>query len=254
MPIHSNPLSKLPPNAHGESDIYLLPLLSTIQLRAWLTVSLWRDVLYPGPASTHAGIIAATVDRHRKSLLEDEDCRITSIVGCEDPEVGEPWLPVGFVKYGLVADGNRRWMEMAETREWTPGTHVPFITWFWPRLLGVRRRYGEELGRYVFVEILAVEPQWQRKGVGALCMEEVCREADEKGWPCLLEGTEEGRGLYEKWGFEVREELWLDLARWKPVEGEGADQGESWRGEGAKNGEGEGWYRMVVMVRPAKGQ
>ncbi|ETN43064.1 uncharacterized protein HMPREF1541_02222 [Cyphellophora europaea CBS 101466] len=253
MPLHLNPLSKSPPNPAGESDIYLLPALSAIQLRAWLSTPLY-SAIYPGPPSTHPGIVDSSVKRHRRALLSDPTYHFVSLVGCHDPEVGEPWQVVAFVKYAVLeyADANAveagKVKARGEEREWAEGTNVALANWVWGAVVGVREKYGEELGRYVLVDILATEPGWQRQGAGRMLMQEVCREADERGWPCLLEGSEEGRRLYEQMGFVAREEIWVDMGRWEG----GKDKGEGWRGEGAREGVGEGWYRMVVMTRAAR--
>lgn len=252
MPLHLNALSKDPPNEAGESDIYLLPAISAIHLRAWLGTTLYRTI-YPGPPSTHPGIIESNVVRHKKALLEDPDYRITSLVGCHDPEVGEEWKVVAFVKYALFDHEARKGREKGmqeEPRVWPEGTHVGVIDYFYPRLLEGRERWGEKLGKYVFVDILATDPEWQRMGAGKMLMESVIEEADRLGWPCFLEGSEEGMKLYESLGFVKQEAILVDLARWEG----GGDKGEGWRGEGAKEGEGEGWYRLTRMTRPAKGE
>lgn len=224
-----------------------------------------NSVVYNGPPSTHPGIVQFNVGRHRKSLLEDEGCRVVSCVGSREPEVGEPWEAVGLVKYKFVdaqenqAEGKQREEGRQEEGEkvqeighdWPEGINRPLMREFWPRLTEVRERYKRELGSYVFVDTLAVEPEWQGQGAGRLLMEEVCKEADERGWESMLEATEEGVRLYEKMGFVEREKLWVDLGRWEG----GGDRGVCWRREGGLDqgeGVGEGWCAMVIMVRPAK--
>ena len=119
---------------------------------------------------------------------------------------------------------------------------------FWGRIAEARHRYGRQLGRHIDVEILATLPEYQRMGAGRLLMEAVCAEADRLGLPAYLEGSEEGRRLYEAAGFEGKEDLWTDLTRWE----DGKDRGKEWRGDGVKEGVGEGWYNQMIMLRPAK--
>ena len=252
--LHLNPLSKAPPSpsTNHESDLYLLPAISAVQLRAWLSAGLWQT-MYCGPPSTHPGIIEANIKRHRKSLLEEDEYRITSCVGCHEPEVGEEWSVVGFIKYRIAnREGEAKENAVAEKRTFPEGVHLGMIEWLWPKLMEGRARFDRELGgKYVFVETLATDPNWQRCGAGKLLMEEACAEADRRGWPAWLEATPEGRRLYEQVGFVAKEELWVDLARWEGA----ADKGEGWRGkngEAWKEGEGEGWYLMSMMVREAR--
>lgn len=277
MPLHLNPLSKDGPsdlNNH-ESDLYLLPALGALQLRAMLLTPL-NAAIYCGPPSTHPGIAESNALRHKKALLEDDEYRITSCVGSHMPEVGEEWVPVAFVKYKLregrkqaATNGNGKGhgeevsqdavqaveapagqiaKQPAEQRTWAEGTHVPMVEFLWPRMLAIREKYDRELGNYLFVDILATDPDWQRMGAGKMLMEEVCNEADRRGWPAWLEGTQEGVRLYEKMGFVGKERIWVDLERWKG----GADRGEDWDGAGRKEGEGKGWYELLIMVREPK--
>jgi GNAT superfamily N-acetyltransferase len=279
MPIHLNPLSKVPPSGatNHESDVYLLPAISTIHFYALLCTKL-HQTLYPGPKSTHPGIIEANLQRNRKALLDDPEYQITTCVGCHDPEVGEEWNVVGFVKY-LVKEGRRgnatagkqvengegkgqeepvgvpapppaEVPKLEEKRVWPEGTHTALVEHLWPKLLAVRQKYDKELQDYIFVDILGTDPAWQRQGVGKLLMEdEVCKVADQKGIPVWLEATQEGRGLYQKLGFVEKEKIWVDLGRWE----NGQDKGEGWRGEGkGEEGEGEGWYVLVIMVRDVR--
>ena len=156
---------------------------------------------------------------------------------------------IAFLKYHVfdsVAELEAR--TDAGKREWPEGTHVEMVEEFWARIADARQRYGRLLGRHVDVEILATLPEYQRMGAGRLLMEAACAEADRMGLPAYLEGSQEGRRLYEAAGFVGKEDLWVDLPRWA----DGKDKGRDWRGKGAKEGEGEGWYNQMIMLRPAK--
>jgi ribosomal protein S18 acetylase RimI-like enzyme len=78
-----------------------------------------------------------------------------------------------------------------------------------------------------------VAPSCQRQGVGTLLLEEVLRDADEKGLQSVLGASPMGRGLYEKQGFVSVGELEKNL----------------WEYEG---GEGMGNFKHCIMRRPAK--
>ena len=72
------------------------------------------------------------------------------------------------------------------------------------------------------------------------------RMADEAGLPSYLESSPVGMSVYQRAGFEVVGGFWFDYAAYA---GEGGER----RGrEGGKEGEGEGWYREVFMIRPAR--
>lgn len=80
--------------------------------------------------------------------------------------------------------------------------------------------------------VLIVSPQHQRKGIGALLLEDGLREADVQGLQVVLGASPEGIGLYRKYGFVDFEVMDLNL----------------WEYEG---GEGMGIARHVVMHRPS---
>jgi predicted N-acetyltransferase YhbS len=47
----------------------------------------------------------------------------------------------------------------------------------------------------------SVHPDHQRRGVGSVLLEYGVRKADELGIECFVEATDEGMGLYKKFGF-----------------------------------------------------
>ncbi|KAF4776594.1 acetyltransferase [Colletotrichum scovillei] len=57
--------------------------------------------------------------------------------------------------------------------------------------------------KYVYCHIIAVKPEHQRKGVGALLTKWGLDMAELAGLPVYLESSEEGFGLYKRLGFEV---------------------------------------------------
>ena len=236
MPFHLNLLSKLPPNHASESDIYLIPTLAHIQLSAWLTSPLNRTI-YPGPPSTHPAIENSMIARHKDSLLNDPTCQFISLLHCEEPEVGEPWKVIAFLMYHVFNSAEELEARTdAGKREWPEGTNVAMVEEVWERIAEARHRYGKQLGRHVDVEILATLPEYQRMGAGRLLMEAVCAEADRLGLPAYLEGSQEGRRLYEAAGFVGKEDLWIDLARWE----DGKDRGREWREGDVKEAVGGG--------------
>ena len=71
--------------------------------------------------------------------------------------------------------------------------------------------------------------------------------ADEMRLPCYLESSPVGIGVYRRAEFEVVGGFWFDYKAYAGEEG-----GEKEGREGKVEGEGEGWYREVFMIRPAR--
>ena len=90
---------------------------------------------------------------------------------------------------------------------------------------------------YAFCYVCAVEPEWQRKGVGRRLLQWGLDEADKRGWQAYIDATPEGVGLYKKLGWKERERLVVDLRDW------------GWVGK-----EDDRWSVTVHLVREAKGR
>jgi len=70
------------------------------------------------------------------------------------------------------------------------------------KALGRDRR--EILGgkAYYLLNVLAVDPAYHRKGIGAMHLKWGLDQADELGVPAFLEASPYGQPLYARWGFE----------------------------------------------------
>jgi len=55
---------------------------------------------------------------------------------------------------------------------------------------------------YCLLNVLAVDPKYHRKGIGAIHLKWGLDQADELGLPAFLEASPYGQPLYAKWGFE----------------------------------------------------
>ncbi|PVI03776.1 acyl-CoA N-acyltransferase [Periconia macrospinosa] len=71
-------------------------------------------------------------------------------------------------------------------------------------LARVRRKY---MGTkpFVFLSLLVVHPDHQRRGAGAQLLQWGIEKADELRLPCFLESSDAGKPLYLKYGFEPLE-------------------------------------------------
>jgi ribosomal protein S18 acetylase RimI-like enzyme len=76
-----------------------------------------------------------------------------------------------------------------------------------------------------------VSPDYQRRGIGKMLMEDGLKEADKLGLQTVLGASKQGLGLYKKYGFTEFETMEIKL----------------WEYEG---GQGMGTDRHVVMHRP----
>jgi ribosomal protein S18 acetylase RimI-like enzyme len=85
---------------------------------------------------------------------------------------------------------------------------------------------------YVKLSTLTVFPQYQRRGIGAILFEEGLKVADEAGLQTILGASDQGIGLYKKYG--CVECVVLDLKLWE-----------------YEGGEGLGVTRHVFLHRPA---
>lgn len=56
------------------------------------------------------------------------------------------------------------------------------------------------------MELLVVHPDYKRKGLGGMIVDYGCKLADKEQLPCYVDGSPHGKGLYEKYGFEMKAE------------------------------------------------
>lgn len=84
------------------------------------------------------------------------------------------------------------------------------------------------------LNLLAVSPKFQRRGVGALLVQYGLDIADRDGIESYLESTKPGYNLYKRSGFEDHSMINLEIGKWTDVEGE--------------------ILPFPVMIRPAQGK
>jgi GNAT superfamily N-acetyltransferase len=82
--------------------------------------------------------------------------------------------------------------------------------------LGVIRRwrlgyFNEHDQPFVYMALLTVMPEFQRRGVGSALLREGLREADRRGWPAFIEASPAGLGLYKKFGWEEMVKTTINL-------------------------------------------
>ncbi|MBD3197064.1 MAG: GNAT family N-acetyltransferase [Candidatus Lokiarchaeota archaeon] len=133
------------------------------------------------------------------------------------------------IKYGIVHATSPNLEGIAI---WLPPEKVHISAWSMLRLGGFRAfrksglkvmKRGMPLFRYMgpahernapekhwYLQTLAVDPIYQKKGYGGILIQKMCELIDEQKLPVYLEtNTEENVGFYQKYGFEVVEHLIL---------------------------------------------
>lgn len=66
----------------------------------------------------------------------------------------------------------------------------------------------------VDLKLLHTDPAYQRRGAGSMLLQHFADEADKRGLESYLESTDEGRPLYEKFGYETVEVMVTDFSKW----------------------------------------
>lgn len=91
--------------------------------------------------------------------------------------------------------------EKAKSQTLPPSANVPAMEVFFSALGRDRRKI---LGgkAYYLLNILATDPVYHRRGVGAIHLKWGLDQADEAGVPAFLEASPYGLPLYARWGFE----------------------------------------------------
>jgi predicted acetyltransferase len=64
------------------------------------------------------------------------------------------------------------------------------------------------------LKLLHTDPQHQRRGAASMLLKWGTDEADRLGIPSYLESSEEGRPLYEKFGYETVDVVTVDFSKW----------------------------------------
>jgi GNAT superfamily N-acetyltransferase len=253
MPLTLHQISSTKP-----ADIALIPAISRIHLSAWLTNSLYKAIYY-GPSSSYPGIIEANRQRHFRSFTTNPSTRFALVV---DDEVEsnqkdsilenkeqriKPSQVIAWVKYDIF-ESSQAAEDRKDTGEriWPSYTNLAIVANFWDLIVASRQRQSKEIGPHISVDLLATDPKHHRRGAGRMLMQHVVNKADELGLVATIEGSPEGASLYSSVGFVPVDEFWVDILRFAG----GNDKGEDWvKTQGRVPGNGEGWYKQLVMIR-----
>jgi GNAT superfamily N-acetyltransferase len=73
--------------------------------------------------------------------------------------------------------------------------------------------------KYALMAVLAIDPAYQRMGIGKKLLDWGLAKCDEEGWECWIDATKNGKGLYEKCGWELVEDKHFDLEKYGGAKG-----------------------------------
>jgi GNAT superfamily N-acetyltransferase len=118
--------------------------------------------------------------------------------------------------------------------------NVELLAWFFGQLDEKRNAFMDQRERvkergYLYMALLAVEPGFQRMGIGKRLLEWGLEKADREGLECWIEASPAGKPLYEKLGWREVGVTDVELRRW------------GWKGEGEVT-------RTVSMFRGVGGK
>jgi len=100
------------------------------------------------------------------------------------------------------------------------GSNGALIDDFFKKLLAGRDKWITCENMY-FMNILAVRPEYQRKGLGGMLLEPVLALADQEGRRTYIEASKKGLGLYLKYGWVKVDEFTIDTT---PYGGDTAEE------------------------------
>ncbi|MCJ1414144.1 hypothetical protein MMC32_000469 [Xylographa parallela] len=182
-----------------------LPTCTTILSRAFAHTNPLIDALMPhhdtpaGHAQAAASFAKTMQTNPTSHFLKAVDDSTGAIYGWAE------WLilETGLHPKAEAAEEDRH-EESAEEREWTAV--------LWAPLEVVRTRGIEQAGgKLLLLNLLCVDPTYQRGGAGTALMRWGTRIADERGVEAILESTVAARHLYEQNGFRVVEKMEWDF-------------------------------------------
>ncbi|KAF5007652.1 hypothetical protein FDECE_6038 [Fusarium decemcellulare] len=160
-------------------------------------------VLFPGPSSSENDTRAADL---AELLHNNPACRWAKVV---DTDLGEDNM-IAFTMWYI-------WE--------TPPKDSSFSSYRGPScnpkacelFFGGMNRMRLELmdGKaYAYLKLLHTDPKHQRRGAASSLIEWGLKEADRLGIPAFLESSDQGKALYEKFGFYEAERLTVDFSPW----------------------------------------
>jgi GNAT superfamily N-acetyltransferase len=137
---------------------------------------------------------------------------------------------IGIAKWNFFLDAEK---QFPWPKEYGPGTNAEFCKYFFGRLDKERNEMMEGK-KHALMAVLAIDPEFQRGGVGRKLLEWGLDKADKEGVELWIDASQYGKGLYEKMGWKEVGVVEVDVGKW-----------------GSETG---GVNRTVCMIRPVGGK
>ncbi|OAQ95755.1 hypothetical protein LLEC1_07330 [Akanthomyces lecanii] len=155
-------------------------------------------IIHPAPAAAAAASDAADADADaareealRKNLRADPESCL--------------WIQ--------AVDEDRTAQGQHGMRVWGPGSNAEACELFFG---GMTSKWFERMGNkpHFYLKLLHTDPAHQRRGAASMLLQHFADVADKHGLESYLESTDEGRPLYEKFGYETVEVMVTDFSKW----------------------------------------
>ncbi|KAK1246094.1 hypothetical protein MKX07_005163 [Trichoderma sp. CBMAI-0711] len=166
-------------------------------------------ILFPGEGLSLEDRVAQMSARKR----DDPACQWIKVVDVDLEAKGEESM-IAFSQWFVYSDGVK---PSLPKRSWGAGTNPEACDAFFAEM--DRRWWDRFEGKsHLYLKLLHTDPDHQRRGAGSLCLQWGTAEADRLGLVSYLEASEEGRPLYEKFGFKEVGRVVVDLSKWGGTE------------------------------------
>ena len=185
-----------------------LETFSTIQLAAFDSGGGIASLLRPDLSNKENW--EKYVDRHIQSLRDEPDVVYLKVVDTD--------LEGGKMIAGAKWRINEKELSQEAAEKMYPkpqgkDLEKPALVDFFAFLSRVRKQY---MGTkpFCFLHILVTDPDHHRRGAGTMLLNWGISKADSLGLPAFLESSAMGKPLYERLGFQTREVVTFDLAKY----------------------------------------
>ncbi len=120
---------------------------------------------------------------------------------------------IGIAKWNFFTDPAAGLQNPFPIDDPIPGGNADLGKHFFGQL---NRKRVEAIGgkKHFLVMMLAVDPEFQRMGVGKRLLEWGLEKADAEGLECWIDASQAGKGLYEKMGWKEVGVVEIDLGKW----------------------------------------
>jgi GNAT superfamily N-acetyltransferase len=192
-----------------------------------------------GNVPTPSGIAAATERHHHACKEHREETGLDSAVKCTtiNPDTGKEDLAACAYWFIFPEPRTEEWMSRPNhliAGSWLPeenGEREKAQAIMQP-ISSVRQKWLSQRPHAILM-YMATAPEWRRQGAATAVVKWGLERCKELGIPAFLEASEDGRKVYEKLGFEVVDEVVMEM----PSEGTARFPAMMWWPPGTEEGQ-----------------